>query len=482
MTGPEHILRIEPAGTPRATILIVPPLFEEANRTRRTLVLAMRALAAQGFAALLPDLPGQNESLVPLVEADLLRWQDALAEVASGIDGPAIIASFRGGALIDHKATAKAWWRLAPVGGASLLRTLMRARVSADRESGIASSLDALQDEAKTAPLLLAGNRLSPAMMAGLGTSEALVVQPLRSVGLGADGIAGTPLWLRAEPGEVRSDGRGDRRRHCRMEPDMRHQLSFDCEGAALAASLDEAAGATGLLIVSGGNEVRSGAHRGMAMLAARIADAGHPVFRFDRRGVGDSEGANGGFESSAADIAAAIAAFREAAPQVSRIIAFGNCDAASALLLHQPLTLDGLILANPWTYDSDVEETDEPALPPATAIRARYLARLKDPKSLLRLFKGEVDFRKLFRGLSAIGKSAPPSAPDSLPGRLDAAMAKLPCPATILLATGDRTAQAFVANCSSGAVPVERLVSPSHSFAGDDAERLAARILAALK
>jgi pimeloyl-ACP methyl ester carboxylesterase len=198
----EHRLRIDPAGTPRATILIVPPLFEEANRTRRTLVLAMRALAAEGFAAVLPDLPGQNESLVPLVEADLDRWQDALAEVVSVIDGPTIIASFRGGALIDHKAKAGAWWRLAPVGGASLLRTLMRARVSADREAGVASSLEGLQDDAKTAPLLLAGNRLSPAMIAQLGTSEAQAVEPLRSVGLGADGIAGTPLWLRAEPGE----------------------------------------------------------------------------------------------------------------------------------------------------------------------------------------------------------------------------------------------------------------------------------------
>lgn len=198
----EHILRIDCAGTPRATMLIVPPLFEEANRTRRTLVLAMRALAAEGFAAVLPDLPGQNESLVPLVEVDLACWRDALAEVVSGIDGPTIIASFRGGALIDHKAQARAWWRLAPAGGASLLRTLMRARVSADREAGVSSSLESLQDEAKTAPLLLAGNRLSPTMIAQLGTSEAKAVDPLRSVGLGADGIAGTPLWLRAEPGE----------------------------------------------------------------------------------------------------------------------------------------------------------------------------------------------------------------------------------------------------------------------------------------
>ena len=198
----EHRLRIDPAGTPRATIVIVPPLFEEANRTRRTLVLAMRALVANGFAALLPDLPGQNESLVPLVEVDLDRWQDALAEVIAGNDGPAIIASVRGGTLIDHKAKAAAWWRLAPVGGASLLRTLMRARVSADREAGVTSSLEDLQAAARSEALLLAGNALSPAMIAGLGAAEAQPVAPLRSIGIGADGIAGTPLWLRAEPGE----------------------------------------------------------------------------------------------------------------------------------------------------------------------------------------------------------------------------------------------------------------------------------------
>src|SRR5690606_29966334 len=137
------------------------------------------------------------------------------------------------------------------------------------------------------------------------------------------------------------------------MEPVMRRHLSFDCEGAALAATLDEAPGTTGLLIVSGGNEIRSGAHRGMAMLAQRIAAAGHPVFRFDRRGVGDSEGENRGFEASGPDIAAAIAAFRGATPHVTRIAAFGNCDAASALLLHRPAGIDALLLANPWTYET---------------------------------------------------------------------------------------------------------------------------------
>ncbi|WP_422060256.1 hydrolase 1, exosortase A system-associated [Sphingopyxis sp.] len=258
----------------------------------------------------------------------------------------------------------------------------------------------------------------------------------------------------------------------------MRHQLSFACDGAALAATLDAGSGTTGLLIVSGGNEVRSGAHRGMATLAQRVAAAGHPVFRFDRRGIGDSEGGNGGYRGSGPDIAAAIAAFRSAAPQLTRIVAFGNCDAASALLLHQPLALDALILANPWTYDDDGDESDEPALPPATAIRARYWSRMKDPKSLLRLFRGDVDLRKLVRGLSAIGASSAPAAPESLPAKLDHALTSLARPATILLATGDRTAQAFVEKCRPPGVPVERLDSASHSFAGEDAEWLTGRIL----
>src|SRR3546814_5274954 len=142
MPASEHQLRIAPGGAPRATIVIVLPMFEEANPTRRTLVLAMRALAADGYAAVLPDLPGQNESLAPLADVDLERWQEALAEVVATIDGPAIVASVRGGALIDHRAKAAAWWRLAPAGGASLLRTLLRARVAADREAGMRSEED----------------------------------------------------------------------------------------------------------------------------------------------------------------------------------------------------------------------------------------------------------------------------------------------------------------------------------------------------
>lgn len=85
-----------------------------------------------------------------------------------------------------------------------------------------------------------------------------------------------------------------------------RFSHSFGCGSMTLAGTLDSAPGTTGLLIISGGNEIRSGAFGGQAELAACIARAGFPVFRFDRRGVGDSEGENRGFRHSHRDITTA--------------------------------------------------------------------------------------------------------------------------------------------------------------------------------
>ena len=113
-----------------------------------------------------------------------------------------------------------------------------------------------------------------------------------------------------------------------------RLHFQFGCGSHKLAGALDTAPGETGLLWVSGGNELRSGAFAGQAQLAARLAAKGFPVFRFDRRGIGDSEGDNRGFTRSARDIRAALDAFRGMVQQLNRVIAFGNCDAASALML----------------------------------------------------------------------------------------------------------------------------------------------------
>jgi exosortase A-associated hydrolase 1 len=247
----------------------------------------------------------------------------------------------------------------------------------------------------------------------------------------------------------------------------MRKLIEFPCAGETLFGTLDEAPGTTGLLIVSGGNEIRVGAHRGMAQLAGRLAEAGHPVFRFDRRGIGDSSGENHGFESSPDDIAAAAAAFRQAAPHLTRIAAFGNCDAATALaFFHTRAGIDQLVLANPWV----IEATDD--LPPAAAIRARYAERLRDPREWVRLLRGGVDIRKLVSGLLKVSR-AKSQQENGLPARLATALGEARIPVTVLLAKGDNAAIAFrdawagpafeAARAKAG---IEELDSASHSFA----------------
>lgn len=262
----------------------------------------------------------------------------------------------------------------------------------------------------------------------------------------------------------------------------MRRILSFDCEGVALAATLDDAAGTTGLLIVSGGNEIRIGAHRGMAILAADIAAVGHPVFRFDRRGVGDSLGENGGFGTSGPDIEAAIAAFKGECPGLQRIIAFGNCDAASALAMHDLPGLAGLVLANPWV----IEATD--GLPPPAAIRARYAERFRDPRAWVGFLTGAIDLRKLAGGMLRIAR---PDRPSTLAATVARGIARFPGPITILLAARDGTAIAFadawenpdfaIARAKAN-LSIVRLDSASHSFASaDDKSALKAILLGAL-
>jgi exosortase A-associated hydrolase 1 len=259
------------------------------------------------------------------------------------------------------------------------------------------------------------------------------------------------------------------------MERVMRRLTGFDCEGAWCAATLDEGDKTTGLLIVSGGNEIRSGAHAGQAVLAAHVATLGFPVFRYDRRGIGESEGENRGFESSAADIAAAVTAFRNEAPHLQRIVAFGNCDAASALaLFHSGLPIDRLVLTNPWVIEAE-PEADAPAQPSAAAIRARYWARLKNPRSLIDLLTGKIDLRKLAGGLA---RAAQKEVPTGLAQRIASALSTSATPLTILLASRDTTAMAFIAAWKSSAfddardrsdVDVQTLDSASHSFADAD-------------
>jgi exosortase A-associated hydrolase 1 len=254
--------------------------------------------------------------------------------------------------------------------------------------------------------------------------------------------------------------------------------LTFACGSCEMAGTFDTAKGTTGLLIVTGGNEIRSGAFGGQASLAQYVAQQGYPVMRFDRRGVGDSEGENRGFENSAKDIAAALAAFKAMAPQITKVIGLGNCDAASALMLAQGAGCDGLILSNPWMIEAGaIEEggaedrTDN--TPPASAIRARYLARLKNPREVMRLLTGKVDLGKLLRGL---GKAVGPSSsggiePNSLAARMRDGLAQFEGPVRFLVADNDRTAQVFCENWDPHDARIIHCKGADHAFSADDSQ-----------
>lgn len=180
------------------TILIIPPFFDEMNRTRRMIAEAMRHLAKRGVRAHLLDLPGCNESVVPAPHRSLSSWRVAVTDAAVQLQ-VTHIASIRGGCLIDDAAGLPIW-RLAPVRGAALLKNMLRTRIAGDKEVGVYSTAEHLLADGRAHGIHLAGQMLSPHMVADLEIAIA-ITNDLVTEGALAD-VAGTPLWLRAEPGE----------------------------------------------------------------------------------------------------------------------------------------------------------------------------------------------------------------------------------------------------------------------------------------
>ncbi len=254
----------------------------------------------------------------------------------------------------------------------------------------------------------------------------------------------------------------------------MRRLLTFECAGHRLAASADGALGPVGLMMVTGGTQTRAGSHRVFERLAAALAREGYPCFRFDRRGVGDSEGEDPGFRGSGPDIGAAASAFRAQSPGLERIVGLGLCDGGTALALFgAEAGLAGLILLNPWLVEAEADA------PPAAAIRHHYRQRLLSASAWRRLLSGGISYRKALAGLRRA--AVPP--PSDLPSQVSSALRRSALPAEIILARGDATAIAAEAEWRAigGAAPIF-VESDSHTFARPgDGEAVRIAVLAAL-
>jgi hypothetical protein len=196
--GREALWRFGPDTGP-VVVLALPP-FEEANRTRTFAVGLLRALAERGIGSLLPDLPGQGESIVPTEAATLADWRAAFAAACRITARPAVAAAIRGGALMDRDADVVGRWHLSPQPGARLVRELRRVGQLAGGTAGV------------TQPVTeLAGNCISTDLLTSLDAATPATVHPLRTVRLGTDSapadlrIDAAPLWRLAEPGDDRT-------------------------------------------------------------------------------------------------------------------------------------------------------------------------------------------------------------------------------------------------------------------------------------
>lgn len=165
-------------------VIVIEPLFEEANRCRKLVATVMRGLAARGIGSALTDLPGTGESATGIGDVKLDDWHRAVAAYQ-----PRLIVSFRGGALLD-KAASNGIWRFAPETGARLVRDLQRASLASANGT------------------LYAGHALNDTFLADLGSASPAASGIVRTVRLASDNLdadlklEGAPLWRRAEPGE----------------------------------------------------------------------------------------------------------------------------------------------------------------------------------------------------------------------------------------------------------------------------------------
>jgi hypothetical protein len=184
----EWVMRIGAREAP--PVLFVPPLFEEMNRTRALIAAAMRRLAGRGLCGWLPDLKGTGESEAALAAAQWDEWRHDVAAAAAHVEqasgGAPLVASLRGGTLIDDAATGIGRWRLAPVAGRSLARDMVRAGLAGVEWAGYAPAAE---------------------LRGRLEDAVPLDQQPLRIVRLRSDTgdaddkIDGPALWRRSEPG-----------------------------------------------------------------------------------------------------------------------------------------------------------------------------------------------------------------------------------------------------------------------------------------
>lgn len=190
-----------PGAPPRGSILYVHPFAEEMNKSRRTVAVAARALAADGWTVLQIDLAGCGDSSGDFAD---VSWEAWLADVRFGIEwltrrdpGPLWLWGLRAGCLVATSAMPAAsqpnllLWQ--PVlSGKQHLTQFLRMKAAADMiGGGEGVGTKALRAQLGTgAAVEVAGYLLSPSLALPLESAE---LDPM-------PGSVGEVVWCEVQP------------------------------------------------------------------------------------------------------------------------------------------------------------------------------------------------------------------------------------------------------------------------------------------
>jgi exosortase A-associated hydrolase 1 len=242
--------------------------------------------------------------------------------------------------------------------------------------------------------------------------------------------------------------------------------LRFTCEGSGLVGIVEvpERPLPRGVLIVTGGPQYRVGSHRQFAMLSRTLAKRGIPVMRFDRRGMGDSEGEPRSFDHINEDIQAAMRTFFMQVPELREVVIWGLCDAATAAAFYAAgdERVTGLVLLNPWV------RTAEGAA--RAMLRHYYPARLGEVAFWKKVATGKLDFSASARALRQNVKLATSDRGSLLPRRMLDSLARFEGRVMVVLSGEDLTAAEFARLMARHNVRAKRVdvKGANHTFSSE--------------
>jgi pimeloyl-ACP methyl ester carboxylesterase len=154
--------------------------------------------------------------------------------------------------------------------------------------------------------------------------------------------------------------------------------VRFTCTGSSVVGIIDlpERPLPRGVLIAAGHPYSRLGARRQFAMLARALARRGIAVMRFDRRGVGDSDGC----DYNDSDVRAALQEFCDQVPLLQEVVLLSPGGSAAIATARACAAADprvcGLLLLAPWGRS---RRTQAPQL---AAVNDHQLTEIMPPRA----------------------------------------------------------------------------------------------------